>query len=63
MPQLVVLGLLGAGLYAGYRLIAREVRRAVAAAEAELASRKGMPRDLGTLEWDAEARVYRPTKR
>ena len=63
MPQLVVLGLLGAGLYAGYRLIAREVRRAVVAAEAELANRKGVPRDLGTLEWDAEAGVYRPIKR
>jgi hypothetical protein len=62
MPQLVVLGLLGAGLYAGYRLIAREVRRAVAAAEAELSSAKRVPRDLGTLEWDAEARVYRPKR-
>jgi len=63
MPQFVVIGLLGAGLYAGYRWITREVRRAVATDESAHARATHVPRDLGTLEWDAEAGVYRPVKR
>jgi hypothetical protein len=70
MPQLVVLGLVGAGLYAGYRWLAREVRRAAAAAERERAQSERraaqtarIPRDLGALVWDDEARVYRPARR
>jgi hypothetical protein len=66
MPQLVVLGLVGAGLYAGYRWLANEVRRAAAAAErerAEIARQARVPKDLGALEWDDEARVYRPSRR
>lgn len=68
MPQVIVLLLAGVGLYAGYRWVMREVRRAmVAAQEAEEQLRRraeaGAPRDLGKLEWDEEARVYRPAKR
>jgi hypothetical protein len=70
MPQLVVLALVGAGLYAGYRWVAKELRRAAAAAQLEqaeverraAAAARG-PRDLGALEWDEAARVYRPAKR
>ena len=70
MPQVIVLLLAGVGLYAGYRWVTREVRRAIAVAQEaqeELSDRAaeaaGAPRDLGTLEWDEEARVYRPAKR
>ncbi len=70
MPQLFVVALAGAGLYAGYKWIAREVYRAVEAAEKareEVARRTSGaalgPKDLGALEWDAETGVYRPSRR
>jgi hypothetical protein len=66
MPQVIVLGLAGAGLYAGCRWLARELRRALEAAEAaskDVAAKSIGPRDLGALEWDAEAGVYRPARR
>jgi len=70
MPQVIVLVLAGAGLYAGYRWLSREVRRAIAAAsddhedlKTEAAKRSGVPKDLGPLEWDEKAGVYRPTRR
>ena len=69
MPQLVVIAIVGAGFYAGYRWLAKEVRRAVEAADREraelerrAAERARMPRDLGPLEWDEEAGVYRPAR-
>lgn len=70
MPQLIALALAGAGLYAGYRWVSREIRRALAAThdareeggrENTLAA--GSPKDLGSLEWDAESGVYRPSRR
>jgi hypothetical protein len=69
MPQLIVVALAGAGIYAGFRWVSREFRRALEAAEKtpdEVAQRAGerlMPKDLGTLEWDAETGVYRPSRR
>jgi hypothetical protein len=65
MPQLIMLGLAGAGLYAGWRWLAREFQRAIEAAdraEAEATARTAAPRDLGKLEWDPEAGVYRPSR-
>lgn len=69
MPQVIALVLAGAGLYAGYRWVSREVRRALAAAEeaqeelrTQAAKVSGMPKDLGSLEWDEETGVYRPSK-
>jgi hypothetical protein len=69
VPQLLILALLGAGAYAGYRWIARasreiaaelrraneELRRGPSPAQAE--------RDLGSLEYDPKSGVYRPVKR
>lgn len=70
MPQVIALVLAGAGLYAGYRWVSREIRRALAAAseaQEELRNQatkvSGVPKDLGALEWDEEAGVYRPSKR
>ena len=68
MPQVIALVLLGAGLYAGYRWLARtandigaEMRRA----EDELAQKATgrIEKDLGTLELDPNTGVYRPAQR
>jgi hypothetical protein len=66
MPQLVAAVLIGAGIAAGVKWIAREVARAAEVAREEMArgpELKSVPKDLGTLEWDAEAGVYRPARR
>jgi len=63
MPQLLVLGLIGAGVYLGSRWLAREWEKALAADRERAAERARVPRDLGALEWDEQARVYRPAKR
>lgn len=67
MPQLVVLGLIGAGLYVGYRWISRELARQAEATRQKqeetkrrAAEAQGTPRDLGVLDWDEKAGVYRP---
>lgn len=69
MPQLIALVLAGAGLYAGYRWISREIGRALSAAregQEELRNPvlnvRPAPKDLGNLEWDEAAGVYRPSK-
>lgn len=64
MPQVVAAVLIGAGIAAGFKWIAKEMARA--AEEARVAhgetGRKvaTAPKDLGALEWDAESGVYRP---
>jgi len=69
MPQLVAAVLIGAGVAAGVKWIAREMARAadVARQAQEQMTRspemKSVPKDLGSLEWDADAGVYRPSKR
>lgn len=75
MPQLIALALAGAGLYAGYKWLAKEIGKAGAEAERmrEAAERRagssetgdpnsgtGPLKDLGALEWDEAAGVYRP---
>nr|PZN87112.1 MAG: hypothetical protein DIU57_03195 [Pseudomonadota bacterium] len=69
MPQLIALVLAGVGLYAGYRWISREIARALADAREEQEELRNqalngrrMPKDLGNLEWDEAAGVYRPSK-
>ena len=72
MPQVIALVLAGAGLYAGYRWVSREIGRALAASDeaqgglrthaAQTAKVSGVPKDLGSLEWDEAAGVYRPSK-
>lgn len=69
MPQLVAAVLIGAGIAAAVKWIAREVSRAAdMARDAHEQMTRGpelrpVPRDLGKLEWDAEAGVYRPARR
>ncbi|MCB1550312.1 MAG: hypothetical protein KDJ41_21120 [Hyphomicrobiaceae bacterium] len=68
MPQILVLVVVGAGLYAGYRWLSKEARRAsetVKRAQEELSRRAaGTPeeKDLGALERDPATGVYRPRK-
>jgi hypothetical protein len=66
MPQLVVLALVGAGLYAGYRWFARTSERLateVKRTEDELRRRAQVAaKEMGTLEYDPASGVYRPSK-
>jgi type II secretory pathway component PulJ len=68
MQQLVVLALVGAGLYAGYRWLmrsAREVAAKARRAEDELRRRAtgaAIEKDMGRLEYDPVAGVYRPAR-
>ena len=68
MPQLVVLALVGAGLYAGYRWFSRtakEVTAQIRRTEDELlrrASGQALEKDMGVLEYDPATGVYRPTR-
>lgn len=62
MPQAILFGLMGAGMYAGYRL-ARSITTARREA-ADLAAKAGQPaaaeaRDMGTLRCDPKTGVYR----
>ena len=67
MPQLIVLALLGAGIYAGYRLVVRtkQIVAEMRHAEDELrrsATVGALEKDMGALEYDAASGVYRPAK-
>jgi hypothetical protein len=68
VPQLMVLALVAAGIYAGYRwlwrpvrMIAAEVRRA--GDELRRAGVRGSEKDMGALEYDPISGVYRPVRR
>ena len=67
MPQLLVLALLGAGLYAGYRWVraAKEVAAELRRADEDFRRRAGgrIEKNLGTLEFDPLSGVYRPVDR
>lgn len=69
MPQVIVMALLGAGLYAGYRWFARASREMAAELqraqdETTRRARAGaIEKDLGALEFDPASGVYRPAKR
>ena len=67
MPPVVAFIVAGAGLYAGAKWIVKELsRRAEEARVAaddmrkRTAQGKSSPRDLGPLEFDPAANVYRP---
>jgi type II secretory pathway component PulJ len=65
VPQFVVLALVGAGLYAGYRWLsqtAQEITADVRRREDELRRRAVLEKDMGALEYDPATGVYRPTR-
>jgi hypothetical protein len=67
MPQIVAVVLIGAGIAAGVKWIAKEVAKVAQAtrlATEDIKPHEPMsvaPRDLGALEYDAETGVYRPS--
>lgn len=69
MPQVIALALLGAGLYAGYRWVTRATReiadRMQRTDEAlrQEANAGRIEKNLGALEYDPVAGVYRPVRR
>lgn len=69
MPQVVALALLGAGLYAGYRWFTRTTRELAAQmqrSEEEVrqeAAPGRIEKNLGALEYDPAAGVYRPARK
>ena len=65
MPPLLLFVAMGVGGYAAYRMAIRikaEVEARRRAEEASVARASGATRDLGNLEWDSEAGVYRPRR-
>jgi type II secretory pathway component PulJ len=69
VPHLAVLALVGAGLYAGYRWLSRSAQQLaaeVSRTEDELRARAAgaaIEKDMGRLEYDPAAGVYRPMRR
>ena len=69
MPQFLVLALVGAGLYAGYRWFThatQEIAAEIKRTEDELirrASGGALEKDMGALEYDPASGVYRPVDR
>jgi type II secretory pathway component PulJ len=66
VPQFVILALVGAGLYAGYRWLshtAQEITADVRRKEDELRRRAAvLEKDMGVLEYDPATGVYRPKR-
>lgn len=68
MPQVLLLIAAGAGLYAGYKWLSKELQSAVAEAERSAEQARAQkdaavePKDLGALELDASTGVYRPSR-
>jgi hypothetical protein len=67
MPQVIALALLGAGLYAGYRWVARATRDMLEAQRTDEAVRQEatgrVEKNLGALEYDPATGVYRPVRK
>ena len=73
MPPFIALAVAGVGVYAGLKWLTRESQPSAAERASEKREAYGrtshassgsrpMPKDLGTLEWDATTGVYRPRK-
>ncbi|WP_409561209.1 hypothetical protein [Hyphomicrobium sp. MC8b] len=62
MPPVIFLAVVGAAGLAGYRLLSALARQGQAVREQEARMRRATApvRDLGNLEWDETAGVYRP---
>jgi hypothetical protein len=62
MPPVIFAAVIGAGLYAGYRLFTKLVEQARTPPKtpSKTAGKGGEPKNLGGLEWDDQAGAYRP---
>lgn len=58
MPPLILLALAGAGCYAGYKYVMKRAEQAARPSRDETA--QAGAKNLGELEWDSKAGVYRP---
>jgi N-acetyl-gamma-glutamylphosphate reductase len=68
MPPLIFLAVVGAAGYAGFKLFSKLIEKAQtpSRSETERVRREaraatGTTRDLGELEWDEKAGVYKPS--
>ncbi len=69
MPPLIFLAVIGTAGYAGYKLFSKFIEQAqtpsrseAERAQREARARSGTTRDLGELEWDEKAGVYKPRR-
>lgn len=68
MPHVVLVLIAGAGVYAGMRWVAKALSHVEDAAQSmqddaeTVRAPSRTPKDLGTLDYDNEAKVYRPRK-
>ena len=64
MPHVIALGVLGAGLYAGYRWLTRALAAQAQRAEEEVRQEASgrIEKNLGALEYDPGSGVYRPVR-
>jgi len=64
MPPVMFLALIGAAGIAGYRILSSVLGGSKSLHRGADGARRARTRDLGNLEWDESAGVYRPsTKR
>jgi hypothetical protein len=65
MPPVMFLAVIGVAGLAGYRLLSTLARQGQAARKEEAHMRRATApvRDLGNLEWDESAGVYRPPQK
>ena len=67
MPPVIFAAVIGAGLYAGYKLFTKLIEQVQTPPRSEAERRRreataaaGEPKNLGGLEWDEKAGAYRP---
>ena len=67
MPPFILLAVVGAGCYAGFKLFSKLVEEAATPSRSETerlrreaSARASGTRDLGELEWDEKSGVYKP---
>jgi hypothetical protein len=67
MPPLIFLAVIGAGCFAGFKLFTKLIEQAQTPSRSDrdrvrrdMRATAGTTRDLGELEWDEQAGVYKP---
>jgi len=61
MPPVMLLALVGAAGIAGYRIVSSFLEGSKSSGRNRAKAATSSARDLGKLEWDEDAGVYRPT--
>lgn len=63
MPQVLAALFVGAGVYSALKWISKQLVAHAEAVQRHAASAADGPKDLGSLEFDPDAKVYRPVAR